>query len=120
MSERPAPNVLIVCKDLMFSSQLNGAVQRAGLVPQTCLGQKTAEGSLSEHEIQWVIVDLEMEKLDLQKLRESTDCKLVGFGPHVQIERLESARQAGFDAVLSRGQISSGLDQLLISKSQSS
>lgn len=119
MSERPAPNVLVVCKDLMFSSQLNGAVQRAGLVPQTCLGQKTAEASLAQHEIQWVIVDLEMEKLDLPKLRELTSCKLIAFGPHVHTERLESAQQAGFDAVLSRGQISSGLDQLLISGSSS-
>lgn len=113
MSDRPAPNVLIVCKDLLFSSQLNGAVQRAGLVPQTCLGQKTAIESLSKYEIQWVVVDLELESLEMPQLRAATPCKLVGFGPHVHTVRLEAAQKAGFDYVLSRGQISSDLDQLL-------
>ncbi|WP_417848251.1 hypothetical protein [Thalassoglobus sp.] len=113
MSDRPAPNVLILCKDLMFSSQLNGAVQRAGLVPQTCLGQITLTQSLSQYEIQWVIVDLETEKLDLEALRSATTGKLVGFGPHVHTAKLGAAQEAGFDFVLSRGQISRGLDQLL-------
>lgn len=115
MSDRPTPTVLVLCKDLMFSSQLNGAVQRAELVPQTCLGIKTVAESLQKYDIDWVIVDLELEGLDLAKLRESTTCKLVGFGPHVHIERLATAQAAGFDYVLSRGQISSGLDQLLSS-----
>ncbi|MBT5019118.1 hypothetical protein N8553_03215 [bacterium] len=115
MSDRPAPTVLVLCKDLMFSSQLNGGVQRAGLVPQTCLGIKTVEESLQKFEIDWLIVDLELEGLDLAKFRESTSCKLIGFGPHVHVERLAAAQAAGFDYVLSRGQISSGLDQLLSS-----
>lgn len=114
MTDSPAPNVLIVCKDLLFSSQLNGAAKRAEKVPQTCLGQKTALESLSQHQIEWIIVDLEMEGLDLPLLRASTSGKLVGFGPHVHVDRLNAAKEAGFDFVLSRGQISSGLDQLLI------
>lgn len=115
MNERPDPTVLVVCKDLMFSSQLNGAVQRAGLVPQTCLGIKTVENSLEKFSIDWVVVDLELENLQLNELRELCQCKLVGFGPHVHVDRLAAAQQAGFDYVLSRGQISSGLDQLLLS-----
>lgn len=113
MSERPDPSVLVLCKDLMFSSQLNGAVQRAELVPQTCLGIKTVEDSLQKYDINWVIVDLETEGVDLSKLREATGCKLIGFGPHVHVDRLAAAQAAGFDYVLSRGQISNGLDQLL-------
>lgn len=114
MADRPAPTVLVLCKDLMFSSQLNGAVQRAGLVPQTCLGIKTVHDSLEKYDIDWVIVDLETEGIDLQSLRDSTSCQLIGFGPHVHVDRLAAAQNAGFDYVLSRGQISSGLDQLLI------
>ncbi len=115
MSDRSDPNVLVLCKDLMFSSQLNGAVQRAGLIPQTCLGQMTVIQSLEKYEIQWVIVDLETEKLDLPALRSATNGRLIGFGPHVHTTKLEAAHQAGFDFVLSRGQISGGLDQLLSS-----
>lgn len=115
MAERPVPDVLILCKDLMFSSQLNGAAQRSGFIPQTCLGQKSAEQALAEHEIVWVVVDLELENLDLAALRKAANCKLVGFGPHVHVDRLTAAKQVGFDYVLTRGQAASGLDQLLAS-----
>ena len=116
MSDRPQPNVLIVCKDLLFSSQLTGSVQRTGLTPRTCLGQKTALSELNQNEIQWVIVDLELEQLDLTAIRSATTAKLVAFGPHVHEEKLKSAQAAGFDYVLSRGQISSGLDDLMTSQ----
>lgn len=113
MTERPQPHVLVLCKDLMFSSQLNGAVQRAGFVPQTCLGIKTVLEGLTQYPVRCVVVDLELEGLDLEALRAATSGKLVGFGPHVHVARLEAAATAGFDAVLTRGQIAAGLDQWL-------
>ncbi|TWT56716.1 hypothetical protein KOR42_00700 [Thalassoglobus neptunius] len=115
MSEKPAPDTLILCNDLMFSSQLNGAAQRAGCVPRTCLGQTSAMKELGSQQIRWVVVDLELSGVDLAALRNATSAKIVAFGPHVQTDRLAAARSAGCDFVLSRGEINRGLETLLVS-----
>jgi len=39
--------------------------------------------------------------------------RVIAFGPHIQTARLEGARAAGCDVVLSRGQISANLTQWL-------
>ena len=109
------PSVLILCKDLFFSSQLNGAVQRAGFTPQTCLGMRTCLETLGRGNVDWVVIDLELENLDLGGIRQQAPqgCRLVAFGPHVHEAQLESAQQAGCDVVLTRGQISQSLAELL-------
>ncbi len=112
---KPRPSVLILCKDLFFSSQIHGAVQRAGLVGRTCLSQSGCIDQLSQGGIRDVIVDLEMPDLDLRALRNAaaSPCRLTVFGPHVKVDLLAAAKEAGCDAILTRGQASAKLDQLL-------
>ncbi len=112
---KPSPQILVLCKDLLFSSQLNGAVQRAGFQPQTCLGMKTCLQGLKDYEILAVVIDLELSPLDLMSLREAAGagCRLIAFGPHVHVELLRSAKEAGCNFVLTRGQIASELERVL-------
>ena len=64
-----------------------------------------------------VVVDLELSGLDISEfvrgLGEGNRPPVIAFGPHVQERRLEAAAEAGCDYVLSRGQISSSLRQVL-------
>lgn len=113
MSDRPTPDVLILCKDLMFSSQLTGAVQRAGLVPQTCLGPKTLADGLKSDKTKVAVIDLECPGISITEIRRAATCRLIGFGPHVHERLLESARSAGFDDVLTRGMIFQQFEALL-------
>lgn len=117
MSSNPTPDVLILCQDLFFTSQLTGSVQRAGLTPRTCLSQNSCDRALAElaGNVRWIVIDLEQPNLDLPRLRTTAgaDCRLLAFGPHVHAEQLQSARAAGCDLVLTRGQISAELETIL-------
>ena len=66
-----------------------------------------------------VILGLSLAGIDpcvvVKSLRESADhpIRVVAFGPHVQQGRLSAARAAGCDAVLSRGQCYTSMDEVL-------
>jgi len=106
--------VLVLCNDLFFGTQLTSAIKRAEMTPLTCLGMKTCLDRLND-EANWVIIDLELPGLDLAQIvaAKPDGCKLIAFGPHVHVDKLEAAVQAGVDMVLSRGQIASGLEEIL-------
>ncbi|HWL08444.1 MAG TPA: hypothetical protein VNQ76_08570 [Planctomicrobium sp.] len=113
---KPNPSVLILCKDLFFSSQIHGAVQRAGLVGRTCLSVGGCVDQLKLGGIRDVIVDLQIPELDLPALRAAAvpPCRLTVFGPHVNVDLFAVAEQAGCDAILTRGQASAKLDAMLM------
>ncbi|SFH83175.1 hypothetical protein [Planctomicrobium piriforme] len=112
---KPAPSVLLLCRDLFFSSQLHGAVQRAGLVGRTCLSNSGCIDQLALGGIRDIIVDMETPDLDLPALRAAagSGCRITVFAPHVKEELFAKAEQAGCDAILTRGQASSQLDRML-------
>jgi len=107
---------LVLCKDLLISSQLHGGIQRAGRKGRTCLSQEVCLQQLQAADIRYVILDLDFPGLDLAGLKAATpeNCRLIAFAPHVQVEMMEMAEAAGCDFVLTRGQVTSQLDQLLI------
>jgi hypothetical protein len=103
--------VVIATPDLFFGTQLNGLVRQAGFdpTPETVLAR--AIGQLQDPSVIGMIVDLETPGLDpaaLMRELPASRPRVIAFGPHVHKERLDAARQAGCDAVLTRGQISSG------------
>src|SRR5262245_6855921 len=110
--------VLLACGDLFFSTQLRSAAQAAGasvdlelsadrILPRTATGDYTH-----------LVLDVELPQLNLAAVVESLPAehrpRVIAFGPHMQAARLDAARAAGCDVVLSRGQISAGLGQWLV------
>jgi DNA-binding NarL/FixJ family response regulator len=110
-------DVLILCQDLFFTSQLTGAAQRAGRQPRTCLSVEACRKALEEagEQARWVVVDLELPGTDLSQLKSALPeaCRLLAFGPHVHTAQIESARSAGCDVVLTRGQAAAQLEEYL-------
>jgi CheY-like chemotaxis protein len=51
--------------------------------------------------------------IEAQRAASGKDARLVAFGPHVAKERLEQARAAGADAVVSRGELLGGFAALV-------
>lgn len=91
--------------DLMFASRVRGAAERAGLTFQL-LGKWPAEPTAPPA---WIIVDLATRGGAAAELRRlaAESCPhvpTIAYGPHVQADRLRSAREAGFTQVLTRGQ----------------
>lgn len=65
-----------------------------------------------------VILDLDVDAIDpdevVERLRAvSPNIRFLAFGAHVDVPALQKARTAGFDAVLTRGQMAAGMHVLL-------
>lgn len=112
------PTLLLVCSDLFFSTQLRSAAEQAGWQPRIESSAGSAAARATAETVSAVVVDLELNGLDIGEFvaalgAAETRPPVIAFGPHVQERRLRAAAEAGCDRVLSRGQISTSLTQIL-------
>lgn len=104
------PRTVVVGANLLFGSKFQEVARSLGLEVE--LRPAAAPGDLSG--TTRLFVDL--EKVDdalLATLRAAGTFELIGFGSHVAEERLASARAAGCNQVLTRGQLTARLAELL-------
>ncbi|TWT98648.1 histidine kinase [Stieleria varia] len=98
------PSVVFLSGDLMFASRVRAAAQANDLEFVLATQMPT---ELSE--IRFVILDLATRSKLTETLVEQCgqlcpEAKLIAFGPHVQVSRLDAARAAGIPTVMTRGQ----------------
>ncbi len=95
----------------MFQSRISSTARAAGKV---CVVERSAiklvERVVEPDSVSLVLIDLTLQTVDLTQdipfLHESfTNCKILAYGPHVDVERLTMAEEAGADAVITRGQM---------------
>ncbi len=98
--------VAFLSGDLMFASKIKGAATSAGL------GFHFGGGLPSENtsQIKFVLLDLATRSSLTDKIiamveEKCPGAKTIAFGPHVDTEKLEAAKQAGIQHVLSRSQL---------------
>jgi DNA-binding NarL/FixJ family response regulator len=116
---------LLLTGDLLISSEVLSAASAHGW-PMARVGtvEQLAERARDEP---WklVLVDLSLPGLDVSQVvkivgRPSGGCAaVVAFGPHVHAARLKAAAAAGCDRVVSRGQLSRRLVEILAEYLQS-
>ena len=100
-------HVLLLSNDLMTASQIEGAVRSAGggVSVATTVGKSLDE---AENPIDVVILDLSTTgdvAATVSLFREhSSPPRIIAFGPHVHAGKLAAAKEAGCDAVYTRGQ----------------
>ena len=105
------PVAVFLSGDLMFASRIKSAAQAAGY--EFKMGASVPDCP----NIRLVIVDLATRFAAVASLMETCrqccpDAQVVAFGPHVQTDRLEQARQAGIPSVLTRGKFDRDLGEL--------
>jgi len=108
---------LFVSSDLMFSSRVLGAA-RSLAVPLQLVAAPAALAEKLGTDCRLVLVDLSLAGLDLPVaiacVRErAPQARVIAFGAHVDEASLATARQAGCDEVLSRGQFHKQYVELL-------
>lgn len=106
--------LIILSADLMLPSQVRAAVGHAWQVQ--CAGNLDRFRQLvSDCAPDVVLVDLELPALDLPAIvgQFAAGTRVVAYGSHVHTQRLESARQAGCDRVVTRGELSRHARQIL-------
>ena len=111
-------SILVITSDLVTSSAVAGEAARAGVVCQTALSLDGVEEKAAALTPRLVILDLSMPKLDpaavVPMLRSlASPPAIVAFGPHVHEGKLAAAREAGCDAVLTRGQFHSTVNHIV-------
>lgn len=113
--------ILFVTKDLLFSSQIVGQAKARGMAIELALGADELVRKLSTEGGDVVVLDLAMPEIDPVELvaRLNTTPNppraILAFGPHVHEARLQAARAAGCDRVLTRGQFHAHGVELLAS-----
>ena len=105
--------VVMLSGDLMFGSRVKSAAERAGRT--FALGGKLPAGDLND--VGWVVLDLStrsglLPDVVQQCYQRCPGANLVAYGPHVQVEKLKAAREAGVTRVLTNGQFDAMLPQL--------
>lgn len=106
----------MLCSDLFFGSQIDGAVQISQVPTRLVDDVAGAVAAIRSADVKLLIVDLENPGLELNSLIEQLGAnrpRLLGFYPHVRKDRLAAAEAAGFDEVISRGQFSAQLVEIL-------
>ena len=102
--------LVLVSTDLMLGARIEGAARQCGFTIVTTAGQGPALEA-SAGDCRAVFIDLRMPGINtaelVETLREQGDSSLtiVACGPHVHEQRLDEARRAGCDLVLTRGQL---------------
>jgi hypothetical protein len=95
-------SVLFVSNDLFSSSQFAGVIRQTGLEVRVALSASQDYASAPEA---IVVFDLETaDAISSIALAKSLGKTVVAFGPHVKTALLDTAKLAGCDAVLTRGQ----------------
>lgn len=109
--------LVLVSGDLMVAARVEGAARKCGVSLATVAGHAPAIAAGGDD---WrvALIDLRSPGLDLSALvaelrqlpRPPT---IIAFGPHVHEQRLEEARRAGCDMVISRGQLDRDAEAIL-------
>lgn len=110
--------VIALTADLATMSRIDGAVMRAGGSSRSASTAAAAVEACAAHEATLLLIDLTLHGLDLATLVATAKAldpppRLIAFGPHVHADRLATAKAAGCDSVVTRGQFFSQLDAII-------
>ena len=109
-------SVVFLSGDLMFASRVRGAAENAGL--RFRVGANLPDDDLAD--VRFVVLDLATrsgltEEIASQCAERCPSADLIAYGPHVQANKLSTAKESGIPTVMTRGQFDSRLSTLFTS-----
>lgn len=106
--------VVLLCADLMMTSNVSAAATQRGLQFRTVTSTKQLCDVTDED---LIIIDLATPGLNIQhaadELNDHQKTSAVIYGPHVHTERFEQAREAGFGLLMARGRFNSEIQRII-------
>jgi DNA-binding response OmpR family regulator len=112
-------NTLLLTTDLMLASRVTQAARATAATVEVIGDAATLNSRVAEDHVKRVLLDLNCPGVDLgqlvRSLREAsrTDLQVIAVGPHVHRTKLDAARAAGCDQVLTKGQFHRTIDQIV-------
>jgi DNA-binding NarL/FixJ family response regulator len=110
--------VLGLVRDLMFRSKIDAVSDSLGVQVAYASSLEVMASRCAEIKPSLVFVDLSEKSFapaqTMAALREAApDARVIGFASHVDLKALASAREAGFERVLSRQEFAAQIPALL-------
>jgi len=112
--------IIILSQDLMLSSSASVAARQQGRTLKTCGSLASMIQLVSAGGVKLLLIDLQMPRIDVEAVGQSLSQipdenrpHVVAYAQHVNLDLLKSAREQGFDEVLTRGQANSLLPDLI-------
>ena len=112
--------ILFLTKDLMMTSNAESHAREHNVILKTSGTVEKALNAIQEERPHLLLVDLQTPGLDVVQLGEeirglsdSVTPLTVAYAQHVNVELLETAKNAGFDQVITRGQFNSQIRQII-------
>ena len=104
---------MVLTDDLMFSQMVANALPDEWSI-RPASNQQAAESSL-DAQVAAVVVDLSMHirAEELVSATKSVGSRLIGVASHVHVSKIQAAREAGFDHVLTRSQVADQLEPIV-------
>jgi hypothetical protein len=88
--------VALLCPDLLFGSNVEGALRAAG-------HEVTRDAAAEDVDV--VVADLTADGMDVEGIGARDDAATLGFYPHVDVDTRRRAEAAGFDMVVPRSRM---------------
>ncbi len=109
--------VLLISRDLFFTSKVTGTASSLGIAVQVVSNAEAAAAHVIAGEFCCIFIDLADLGLDVAaffgRLGAQDRPPVIAFGSHVATARLQAAREAGCDDVMPRSRFSASLPDLL-------
>lgn len=115
--------ILYFASDLLWASKIKGVADALGLACRPVRSVQMLEARLQDSEPTSILVDLttpETAMALISRLRgegsgaAERGVRILAFGPHVEKQALQDARDAGADEVLPRGALDHHLQEILL------
>ena len=108
-------SVVMLSGDLMFASRVRAAAQSAGLTFH--FGGSLPDADLED--VRFVVLDLSTRSGLISSIaglcaERCPQATLIAYGPHVHVDRLSAAKEAGIPHVMTNGQFNAQLSQLFV------
>lgn len=125
--ENPRPNgdatIVYLAADLLWATKIKAAATAVGVAARPVRSLAMLEERLADTPVCALLADLDADDRTFELIdrlrggraaRSDRQIRVVVFGPHVDRDGLQRARDAGADEVLARGVLASNLDEILL------
>lgn len=121
----PQPEVIFLSGDLIFAGRVRAVCEAAEMrftfgtsLPEPAKDQQGGpDGGRESSDVRWVIVDLStrsslVDRIVPEVRERFSAARVIAYAPHVHKARIQAAREAGFDEVMTRGQFDAWLPRI--------
>lgn len=114
--------ILYCCSDLMWATKVKSTADSLGIACRPARNAEMLAARLADSPVKALIVDLESGPVALELIQQmrsgdgaeaGKNVRIIAFAPHVNVDGLQAAKQAGADSVMARGSFAAALPDLL-------